>query len=302
MKINLLLTLTAFSLSYFGNGQTYTAYFDGGDTTLQSLDLTFDTLPNNTWQIGQPQKPIFNQAFSDFGVLITDTINSYPTNNTSRFYLNQLPHIQWGILAVQWVQKLDMADGNDYGYIEYSIDSGANWINVFDSPYTYNFYGFNTSNRHTLTNGDIVFSGIDTNWRDIWLCFDNSWLTSVDQFSLRYKFVSDSIETNQEGWMIDNFTVHETWFHTVKEIQQEDYISTFPNPANDRININVKKVNEFHIIEEINVRDGHGKLMSHFENVPTQFFMDVSHYKNGVYFIEVKTNLDRSMTQIVIQH
>ena len=38
---------------------------------------------NNIWQIGKPQKSVFNAAHSAPNALLTDTVNHYPVNDTS---------------------------------------------------------------------------------------------------------------------------------------------------------------------------------------------------------------------------
>ena len=58
------------------------------DTTcLSHLIIDTTTFPQNLWQIGRPQKPLFNSASSPLNVIITDTVRPYPINNYSMFYI-----------------------------------------------------------------------------------------------------------------------------------------------------------------------------------------------------------------------
>ena len=41
----------------------------------------------NIWQIGQPDKAIFDSAFSAPNAIVTDTVNYYPINDSSSFIL-----------------------------------------------------------------------------------------------------------------------------------------------------------------------------------------------------------------------
>jgi len=95
-----------FSLSVF-----FTQYFDGADTLSTSIQIEFDTTGTNIWQVGPPQKTIFSSAATAPNVLVTDTVNFYPTNNSSsfQFTLNNFDY-WWGILAIQWKQKLDCGE------------------------------------------------------------------------------------------------------------------------------------------------------------------------------------------------
>ena len=148
-------------------------YFDGADTNeFSSILIDIDTASSNIWQIGAPQKSIFDSAATTPNVIITDTINYYPSNNTSSFQYTIIPWTTWGILAIQWKQKLDMDFGKDGGIIEFSVDGGNTWQSAFDNPYVYNFYGFDTNNVDTLQTGEDAFTGVDSTWKDIWLCYD----------------------------------------------------------------------------------------------------------------------------------
>src|SRR5688572_8861630 len=177
-KIYILFTLMML-LARVLNAQFYTQYFDGADTVFaNSVNIEFDTASTNIWQIGSPQKLIFNSASTVPNALVTDTVNYYPNNNVSSFHTKMYNQMfpPWGILAFQWMQKLDMDHDYDGGIVEFSIDSGATWQNAFNNPYVYNFYGFDAANQDTLSSGDYAFSGTDTLWKNVWLCFDLSWM------------------------------------------------------------------------------------------------------------------------------
>ena len=63
------------------NAQFHGDNFDGTWTGISYQELIYDfdtTHGTNVWQIGQPQKTVFNQAYSLPNALMTDTINSYP--------------------------------------------------------------------------------------------------------------------------------------------------------------------------------------------------------------------------------
>ncbi len=303
MKKGLLLILFAF-YGAVGFAQTLNQFFD--DTTTGSFNNTItiylDTATTNIWQIGSPQKTIFDTAATLPNVIVTDTINTYPINNESVFsYTEVTPEFSYGISAMQWEQKLDMDYAEDGGIIEFSIDGGLSWQNAFDNPYVYNFYGFDTLNVDTLPSGDIAFTGTDTVWRDIWFCFDYSYLSLQDSLMVRHRFVSDSIDNGKEGWMIDNLRLHPTIRHTIAEKAQETYLRVFPTVTTGVINIEAKKMNEFHIIELLEVFNSSGKLVQQFHNVPTKFFVNLNGQPSGNYFVKVKTNQSAETFQVILQ-
>ncbi len=302
-KFYILFTLMMLLARYL-NAQFYTQYFDGADTVfVNSVNIELDTSGTNIWQIGPPQKPIFNSAATLPNALVTDTINYYPDNNVSSFQTKMYNQIfpPWGILAFQWMQKLDMDHDSDGGLIEFSIDSGATWQNAFNNPYVYNFYGFDPSNQDTLNSGEYAFSGTDSSWKNVWLCFDLSWMNfNLDTIRFRFTLKSDSVNNNREGWMIDNMFAQLTMIHTIHEVKQANYLNVYPNPSGNVIHIEARKLMEFHIIEKMELVDSGGKIVETWENVPTKFWFRTDKYGDGAYFLKVKTNKQSETIPIVI--
>lgn len=305
-----LLIFTIFLCSYHVNAQQwseYYQYFDGADTIGNPYHgvLLIENDSNSLWQIGVPNKTYFTSANTVPNVIVTDTINPYPINDTSSFKIGLSTNLFSfsGILAIQWVQKLDIKLGEDIGLVEYSIDTGNTWVNTFNNPYVYNFYGFNNNQNVDTINNEVGFSGYDNSWKDIWLCFDGSYFSTItDTLIIRYTFKSDSIFDSRDGWMIDNFQVHPTWFHTVNELEQDEYALLYPNPTNDgKINIQIKKIKDFQVVESIKIYDINGTLVKSYGLSPTKFQIDLKDLENGTYVIKIKTNKKEVSKKIVLE-
>ena len=299
-KIYLTISILFFVINC-SKAQNY-QYFDGADTSiLYSILIDFDSSSSNIWQIGRPQKTIFDSAATFPNTLVTDTINNYPNNNVSRFSIKIIPYVTWGVLALQWKQKLDMDLHHDGGIIEWSVDTGVTWTNVFNSPHVYSLYGFLSNNQDTLLTGEYAFSGTDSTWRDVWLCFDMSWLSFYDSIYFRFTFKSDTINNNKEGWMIDNMMSHISIMHPVKEVDKIDYMNVYPNPTKDIVNIEIEKIQNFHIIENMKLINPEGAIIKEWKNIPTKFWFDTSKYADGIYFLKVKTNIKSETIPLVIK-
>ncbi len=304
MKRIIPLCFLLFMFSDLANAQYFQQYFDGNDTLPQnSVIIHLDTSMTNIWQVGAPQKPVFDIASSIPNALLTDTINPYPSNNVSSFQFGvnlDEYFFNYGILAIQWNQKIDMEVNKDGGLIEYSVDTGATWVSVFENPYIYNFYGFNNENLDTLAEGQLAFTGTDSLWRNIWLCFDISWLSQSDSLLMRYTFQSDSTQNSKDGWMIDNLMVMPTIIHTVVEHEQEKYLEIHPNPTTGRVYISAKKEKGYHIIEKMDLMDINGKLLKSYGESPTRFFIDIGDRQNGTYLLKIKTNFQTETFKIIL--
>ena len=283
--------------------QYYYLYFDGLDTGSTALPYEIDTASGiNSWQVGPPQKNIFHDAATNPNAIITDTLSYIPSSDTSRFKI-KVPTV-WspiGILALQWMQKLDLDSASDWGIIEYSLDSGQTWENAFYSQYVYSFYGFSWNNVDTMSNGEIAFTGLDTNWSNIWLCFDLSWVSTYPFVEFRYSIVSDSVDNQNEGWMMDNFMASPTFIHTVSETEESKYMEVSPNPTTGRINISTSKVNQYHIIESIELINSESRIVQVWGRSPTKYFIDIDHHPAGLYYLKIKTNLRTETFKVILE-
>lgn len=294
-------------MPFIGHAQDWYQYFDGGDTSVfNSLQILLDTAETNVWQIGIPQKVIFDSAATFPNAILTDTIAPYPVDAHSSFVAKGGADVNiwfWGVLAVRWTQKLDLEQGKDFGLVEMSWDEGETWENAFDNPYVYNFYGFNEENVDTTEDGTIGFSGTDSLWKDIWLCYDMSMFgEEFPDLRIRYTLVSDSVDTEQEGWMIDNMMMHLTYVHTISEKQQEKYMKVYPSPTTGRVHIETKKFMEYHIIESMELVSITGQVMEQFGKRPTRTFVDLGHHPAGTYFLRVQTNKQTETFPVIISN
>lgn len=299
-RITTILCLLIFPALLFS--QELYQYFDGADTLENSaIFIDIDSSSSTIWQIGVPQKSNFNSAATLPNALLTDTVNYIPTNDTASFQYHLHPGFTWGVWAIQWKQKIDLDYGKDGGLIEFSVDGGNTWESAFDNPYVYSFFGFDENNVGTLATGEKVFTGVDNAWRDIWLCYDMSWANGNDALMMRHTIICDSIDNNNEGWMIDNLLAHFTWVHTLQEVEQKEYIKVTPNPTSGRVHISARKINEYHIIEQMELLDANGRVLESWESIPVQFFIDIDQYPNGIYYLNIKTNKESEIVKIVLQ-
>ncbi len=269
----------------------YQQHFDGADTSSgNSIIIIPDTAAANIWQVGKPQKTLFHAASTIPNVLVTDTINYYPVNNISRFSFKYNVQYPWGVLALQWMQKLDMDLHKDGGIIEYSKDTGQTWISVFNNPNILNFYGFQPGNSDTTYTGKRAFSGTDTIWRNIWVCFTPNYFNQMQDIYFRFTLQTDSVNTNKEGWMIDNLMLNLTMLHPVNEMKKAENLKVYPTFTNGIIKIEHPSGKEVVQAQQIELWTVDGKLLEHFTNSNGKFKMDISRHETGMYFLRIITN------------
>ncbi len=298
-----------FLLCFFGvapaRSQMLTQYFDGADTVqYASIFVHTDTGSGNVWQVGKPSKTLFNQAATAPRAIVTDTAAPYPPSRSSAFYFTHVeqPFGITGVLAVRWKQKLDLDTGLDGAVVEFSSNGGNTWKNAFTDPLVYNFYGYNLANQDTLPSGQVCFSGRDTAWRDIWLCFQGSWLYTVDSIQFRFTLKSDSAHTGKEGWMVDNLLMHRTMIHTVKRTESTKYLTVYPTQTTGRVHIEAEPRPDFHIIEHMSLAASDGRVVQRWdERLPTKYFIDIGAHPDGLYYLTVATNVAIETVPVVLR-
>jgi hypothetical protein len=285
--------------------------FDGNipQNTLQ-LQYFIVNPTSNCWQVGQPIKNHFTAAPSAPNALVTDTWNTYPMNTHSEFIIyhpdtlvvaSQFANV-W---AYRWTQFLDMEDKKDFGLVHFTIDSGRTWENLFTSPKIYNFFGYNNQNVDTLPNGELGFTGVDTVGSSIWLCYwwTNFPFDSIDQLQLRFTFISDSIDTEQDGWMIDNFQLTPTYIHTLQKFEGQGIaMDISPVPADDALYIKAPSLPQLRDIDLLIIRNVEGKEMFRGEQLPPYYRIITRDYPDGIYTVSMQSGAYQETKAITIQH
>ncbi|RYD57580.1 MAG: T9SS type A sorting domain-containing protein [Sphingobacteriales bacterium] len=272
-------------------------YFDGQDTSATNSIITVpDTADGNIWQIGRPQKTLFSSAATVPNAMTTDTLNYVPDSNVSAFTIGaNLSYNGMGtglaIVAYRWKQKLDMAKDSMGGIVEFSLDAGKTWSSIFNNPGVHNFYGYDsTANKDTLlSTGQTCFSGRDTTWRDIWLCF-NVMNMSFPKPSIlvRFTFRSDSVVNDYEGWMIDNMQVHNTWVHTVAHGPKVvDKVMVYPTVTNGVVNLEAMSAETQ--LGRVQLYNADGRHLQDYA-LKSRDRINISQYPSGQYYLKVEAD------------
>lgn len=270
-------------------------YFDGGAVPqFYSLQIDTNSNANNSWQIGVPNKPKIYNAFSQPNVIITDTSNSYPINDTSVFIFTQIdeggyakPHSS----EFSAYYNVNTDSLNDYGKIEISLDKGTTWIDLINDT-IYNSYYTWWSTKPTLT-------GNSNGWKGFWVYLAP--LGQVfnvnfgDTILLKFTFISDSIYDGLDGLAFDNFQFC-NGFEGIEEINNNDIISTFPNPVRDLLYIERKRQSN---IEKVKIFNSLGQVIYYNDN----FFESYIDFKSinissGLYYLKYSNSQELASKKI----
>lgn len=173
--------------------------------------------PNNSWQIGPPQKSVLSSSFSSPNVIITDTVGTYPINDTSSFTIegtafSPSSDITWFWFDLSFKYFVDSDTLIDFGIIEFSPDNGVTWIDLINDA-SYSSYldwevagsGFGSSP---------ILTGTSNGWKEAYLTMRDLGVFLDIQpgttFMWRFSFISDAVQNNRDGLMFDNIKVQIT--------------------------------------------------------------------------------------------
>ena len=305
-KILLLLTVITFNLN------VYAQIFYDEIATFETITFeeaipfyfSNDTSSQNIWQIGVPQKVFFDSAWSVTNAIVTDTLNNYPIANHSWFQIELTNYtfddqFGWGLgdIFFEIRHKFDTDAFKDGGYITVSWDKGQTWTNIIND--TIYFWGgeatpiwvneFLYSENDSLFNGEFGFSGNSGDWVTTkfgWHIFPVK-IEQFDTMMVRFNFISDTIATEKEGWIIDNIRLYAVDIGSNVEEYANNYFSLYPNPINKTSTIEFKSFNHKVELEVFN-NLGQRIFNQNYYNTQSILF-NRKDLKPGVYILKIKT-------------
>lgn len=265
-----------------------------------SANFYIDTVncSNNKWQIGKPQKAVFNDAFSFPNVIVTDTLNEYPANDTSIFYL-RTGGTYHALLTLGFYYQLDI-DSLSTAKIEISGDRGVNWINPITEDTTYMFYWVDGKPRlDTSTTGWMKFELNMDVWSYSYPGSHNVFphYRTSDTIIYRFTFISGDSTVHHDGWMMDNFQGENTGRVGVgnKNLMS---LNIFPNPTNGTIYMHPSFNST--LTDRIVVYNMQGQQV--YETAPNGAMPINLPLSNGVYTMKYYGSEGVATERVVIMH
>jgi hypothetical protein len=278
-----LLSLASFnSFAQIYIEQTFEFPYDGyrGNFYLDTVNCS-----NNKWQIGKPQKTIFDSAYSFPNVIVTDTLHQYSLNDTSILYF-YISGFMNSYLKLSFYYQLDI-DSLSIAKVEISGDDGVNWIDPITEDSAYMFYWVGGKPRlDTSTNGWRRFNlNMDT-WSRTYpghTPFFPHYRTS-ETVMYRFTFISGGDSSaHHDGWMMDNFTAENLISVSTTAINSSSLLlNVYPNPTNGIINLHPNFKSNAQ--DKIVVYNMQGQVV--YENVPNGSTSLVLPLPNGVYILK----------------
>lgn len=268
--------------------------FEDWDIIEERIFIDTISNQNNIWQIGQPSKIIFNEAYSIPNSIVTDTLNYYPINDTSSFIITHVrPGDQGGneTLQLNFWFKSNSDTLTDYGTVEASIDNGQSWINLLTDDVTYNFQWLSTKPVLTGNTDDWQQFALEMNMLTYELGYS-------DTILYKFTFISDDINNDKEGWMIDNLWFADEW-ESIETIRPHFNSSVIPNPVN-KYGI-LRFENDQQIKNKIEILNLNGQVIEAIETNSNKIEIHILDLIQGVYIYRITNERGSSFGKFIIK-
>lgn len=275
-------------------GQDYLYWhsgFDFEDTTQYNHILINHP---EIWKIMKPEKEILffpsnTNSYGEYGI-ITET-NQYYSPNTNASFQFKL----WGLCCdeltyIGFWHKHDFNPNLDGGIIETSWDYGETWQNIiFDTIIQSRLFDVFAPGMYSLSDtisafdNQPGFTGLNNIMSPVsigfWTPYDLLNEGLIDTLLIRFTFKSGTIESEHEGWLLDEFDFRMVRFNNIEETKNVAQLTIYPNPANETININL----ENDVVNFVSIYTLTGqKIME-----TNQATFGIREIKPGIYIVKV---------------
>ena len=295
----------------------YEENFDGDSLVYNpNCILIIDsTLSGNIWQIGQPQKALFDSAYTAPNALVTELVNPYPANNYSivEFALKKpywATNNCWSRMELSFTYRMDTDTLQDGYFMEISYDGGLSWSNIITDTIPDDI-GSTYYSSDTLFDGEFGLSGTSHMWLndtipwtsggfDIW--WDDNYAHIVDSCRIRLAFISDNVETSKDGILIDNVRIEVVDYCDVgiEKINKVNFnIEIYPNPVTENSVLYIPIVSKENDIR-LEIFDLLGNMVYHKTSKNSPIPLQNIKLINGLYLVRVAVGEELFDTKRII--
>jgi hypothetical protein len=245
--------------------------------------INFDTVlnPENIWQIGSPQKPVFTSAYSLPNAMVTGLADPYPLGDTSVFTITHIandgfiwPHTV--ILAGYY--KSDCDSLLDYGRIEFSPDQGGTWIDLINDP-AYEVYLEWYTDKPVLTGLVPDWTYFYVNIAQLGFIFT---IDYGDTLYYRFTFISDDNAEQRDGLIYDDLHFEDWWESTGEPSAISMKSKAWPNPSTGNLMVEFENLSNDPVF--ITFNDICGKRILSAYTLDNHGRFNLNDFSPGLYF------------------
>ncbi|MEN8186053.1 MAG: T9SS type A sorting domain-containing protein, partial [Bacteroidota bacterium] len=246
---------------------------------------------NDLWQKGKATQGTFKDISEN--AYITNLIGNYFDETTSYLISPCYDLTTLENPVLKFDMAFDIELDWDVLYMEYSVDKGVTW-NILGTASDPNWYNSSFKDiKRPITVGK-QWTGKDMTLKEY--SYDLAPLKNENNIIFRFVFASDQA-VNEEGVLIDNFTIDATAILAVKKFDKDTFM-VYPNPSNGTVFINRQGVEEM----QISIYDVTGKLILRKNNISERNFqLNLSHLEKGLYFLKINETDKQTSKKLILK-
>lgn len=269
-------------------------------------DRTMDGL-NGCWQIGDPDKTVFDSAYSAPNALVTDTVLPYPVGATSYAEFSAPINFFGEEVQVSFRHRLEVDSGEAYGWVEY-FDAGFTQSWVKTDPWQSWMGSFIEWSGDGLdTDSALIFTGTNNGWGEVllsWRCLTvlqgpNDRASLPDSMRFRFAFQALANTNDHDGWMIDELVVTNNGCIGGMAERSALQLSVSPNPAGERAVLELTSAPTSPMTLEVFRADG--AVMRREPVRGMRHHMDLAGLPDGPYLVRITGEHGQLVERLVIQ-
>lgn len=271
--------------------------------------------PENIWQVGNPEKGDWTSGYPHINggnkVLITDTIQTYPTNNESIVELHIVKPgwayvygCCWSSFQFGFYFKCDTDSLKDGLKVEVSFDGGQTFANASDSVgllnlpmsvdsiHSYYYTEPPAVGDHFTISGNQYGSLFPhyENWVEYGFSFEEreEIAAEINYMVIKLTFKSDGVDEGKRGIMIDALNINVVDFcHWIGIENQKTSkeIKVYPNPASRELYVDIPNAEQYPCTFEMVSYSGQKAIEEEISS--NQFVVDISKLPTGVYVYRI---------------
>jgi hypothetical protein len=269
-------------------------------------DRTMDSL-NGCWQIGPPDKTVFDSAYAAPNALVTDTVLPYPVGGVSYAEFSAPINFFGEEVQVSFRHRLEVDSGEAYGWVEY-FDAGSTQSWVKTDPWQSWMGSFIEWTGDGLdTDSALIFTGTNNGWGEVllsWRCLTvlqgpNDRASLPDSMRFRFAFQALANTNGRDGWMIDDLVVTNNGCLGGMEERSAMRLSVSPNPAGDRAVLELTDAPAGPMTLELFRADGAVVMRERLKGA--RHTLDLATFPDGPYVVRILGEQGQLVERLVVR-
>lgn len=271
-----------------------------------SADRVVDSL-QGCWQVGPPDKTVFDSAYSAPNALVTDTVLPYPVGGISYAEFSVPVNFFGEDIQMGFTHRLDVDPGEAYGWVEYfDASSTLTWVKA-DPWGSWNGGWIEWMGDGIDTDSALIFTGSNNGWGNVqlgWRCISvvqgpNERASYPDSMHFRFAFQALANTNGRDGWLIDDLVVTNSGCMGSVRESVEPSLSVSPNPASTYVAMELANAPTGPMVMELFRADG--VLVRREQVKGSRSTVDISALPTGPYVIRVTWECRQLVERLVIQ-